>query len=127
MQSSRMNSAPARLSAASHSRSDRRSGELGVLPTRARCSVAVDKAEAAERGFRLAFAAAAEDQARRRADATRQQEADAERSDRDGRQVRAQLAGDVGGLADALAQRLGSVRQLLALGLDLAANVRDGT
>src|SRR6266545_5353974 len=105
MQSSRMNSRKLLLSAASHSLRLRRPGERAFRPTRAGCSVAVDKAEATDLRLRLAFAPAPEDQARRRTDAAGQQEADAERTDRRGRKVGAQLAADVGGLAEALAQR----------------------
>jgi len=65
MQSSFMNSEKLRLSEASHSETLSFSGEVGVRPTRASRSVAVDKAEAAEPGLRLAFASAPEDQARR--------------------------------------------------------------
>src|SRR4051812_31600840 len=115
MQSSRMNEAPVRLSTASHSPRPRCSGELGARPTVARCSVAVDKAEPAQSRFRLAFAPATEDQACGRSDSTREQEADAERSHCHSRQVRPQPAADVGGLADALPQRLGGPGELLAL------------
>src|SRR5919204_2101038 len=126
MQSSPMNPEKLRLNAASHSPRLSRSGDRGERPTRARrCSVAADKAEAAHLGLRLAFATAAEDQARGCADAACEQEADAERAGRGDRQVRAQLRADVRRLADAFAQLLGCTGELLSLGLDVAADVRD--
>src|SRR5512132_4211974 len=124
MQSSRKKALKLPFSAASHSPRLSRSGELGVRPTRARrCSVAVDKAETPGLGLRLAFASAPEDQPRGRADPTCQQKTDAERADRRRRQVRPQLRAHVRRLAEALAQRLGGVGELIALGLDLAAHV----
>src|SRR6185436_782609 len=115
MQSSARNSLKLRLIAASHSLQLSRSGERGGWPTGACCSVAVDKAETAERGLRLALASAAEDQPRCCADTTRDEEAKRQRSDRDGRKVRAQLAGDVRRVADALPQIVCRIGELLAL------------
>src|SRR5580765_5174517 len=127
MQSSFMNCAKLRFSAASHSPLLNRPGELGVRPTRPRpCSVAVDKTEPPDLGLRLAFASAPEDQPRGRADPTCQQEPHAERADRGRRQVRAQLRAHVRRLADAVPQGLGCTRELLALALDLAPDVGDG-
>jgi hypothetical protein len=123
MQSSCKNSEKERLSAARHSLRLSFCGELGARPTGAFRPVAVDKAEAADLGLRLLFASAAEDQPCGRADPTGEDEAEAERACRDGRKVGAKLAADVRRFADALAQRVGSLGELLALGLDLAANV----
>src|SRR3954452_8451295 len=104
MQSSAMNSAKLRLSAASQSAGLSFSGELGACPAVVSRSVAVDNAEAAELCLRLALAPAPEDQPRGGTDATGEQEAHPERADCDGRQVRAQLGADVRRLADLLAQ-----------------------
>src|SRR5438874_8159685 len=127
MQSSLMNSEKLRFNTAIHSPRLSRSGERGTRPAAARrCSVAVDKAEAAELGLRLAFAPAPEDQTRARTDPTRQEEADAERAHGDGRQVLAQLSADVRRLAEARAQAVRRVGQLLAFRLDLPPDVGDG-
>src|SRR5438445_9597418 len=126
MQSSCMNSETARLNAASHSPRLSCCGELGAWPAVASRSVAVDKAETAGLRLRLAFAYPSEDQPCGRADATGEDEAEAERPCRDGRKVGAELAADVRRLADALAQRLRGVGELLTLGLDLAANLLEG-
>src|SRR5215216_1421278 len=123
MQSSARNSLKLRFSAANHSLELSRSGERGGWPTCACCSVAVDKAEAAERGFRLAFAPAPEDQPRGCADAAGDEESEGERARRHRRQVRAQLAGDVGGLSNAFAKILCGLRQLLAFRFELAPDV----
>jgi hypothetical protein len=120
MQSSFMNSEKLRLNAARHPPSFRRVGEPGVRPT---CAVAVDKAEAAEPCLRLALPPATEDQARGRADPAGQHEAETQRASGDRRQVGAQLAADVGCLADALAEVVRRPGQLLALRLDVAANL----
>src|SRR5215208_1927003 len=82
MQSSCMNSEKLRFSAESHSARLSRSGEEGERPTFAR-SVAVDKAEAAHLGLRLAFAAAPEDQTRGCADAAGDEEPNRDRACRD--------------------------------------------
>src|SRR5437763_289305 len=126
MQSSLMNSEKLRLSAAIHSPRLSRSGERGTRPAVARrCSVAVDKAEAADLGLCLAFATAPEDQARRRTDPARQQESDPQRPGRSGREVPAQLPANVRRLAEARAEVLGGVGQVLALRLDVAPDVGD--
>src|ERR1700742_2525133 len=117
MQSSRMNALKLPFSARSHSARLSRSGEPGVRPTRAlRCSVAVDKTEPPGLGLRLAFASAPENQPRSRADPTCQQEPHAERADRCRHEIRAELRAHVRRLAEALAQRLGCVGELVALG-----------
>src|SRR3954462_4799650 len=125
MQSSRMKAAKLRLSAAIHSPRLSRSGDAGVRPTRARCSVAVDKTERPDLGFCLAFASAAKDQPRGRADPTCQQESHPERADRGDRQVGAQLRAHIGRLAQALAERLCCTGELFALVLDLATHFGD--
>src|SRR5947199_2165058 len=126
MQSSRMKAEKLPLSAPNHSEALSFSGESGGRPTRARCSVAVDKAEAAELGLRLAFAAAPEDQARRRADSSGQQKSDAERPCSDDRQVRLHLGADVRCFPDACAQAFGRAGELLPLRLDVLPNLLDG-
>src|SRR5215210_3368949 len=120
MQSSLMNSEKLRFRAASHSPTLRRVGEPGVRPT---CSVAVDNAEAAEACLRIAFPPAPEDQSRGGTDTAGQHEADPERAHRDCRQIGAQLAADVGRLADALPQLFRCACELLALGLDVVPNL----
>src|SRR5436309_3135087 len=119
MQSSFMNSEKLRLSEASHSEAVSFSGEVGARPARASRSVAVDKAEAAELGLRLAFATAPEDQTCSGTDPSGQQKPDAERARRDDRKVGTNLRADVGRFADALAQRLGRARELLSFGFDV--------
>src|SRR3954453_1232302 len=125
MQSSRMKAAKLRLSAAIHSPRLSRSGDLGVRPTRARCSVAVDKTERPDLGFCLAFASAPKDQPRGRADPACQQKSHPERADCGDRQVRAALSAPVRRLAQALPERLRRTRELFALGLDLATHFGD--
>ena len=121
-----MNAEPLRFSAEIHSPRLSRSGEPGTRPTVARrCSVAVDKAEAADLGLRLAFATAPEHQARRRTDPARQQESDPERPGRGRREVPAQLPANVRRLAEARAKVLRGVGELLALRLDVAPDVGD--
>src|SRR4051812_5714867 len=88
MQSSAMNSLKLRLSAASHSLPLSPSGERAGWPTCACCSVAVDKAEAAERGLRLAFTPAPEHQSGSRADTARDEEPERQCTHGHGRQVR---------------------------------------
>src|SRR5438105_6955417 len=126
MASSAVNSLKLRLSAEIQSERLSRSGPVGALPTSAVGSVAVDKAEAADPSLLLAFAAASEDQAHRRADAAGQEESRTQRTDRDRREVRAHLAGDVRRLAEAVPQRVGRGRELLALRLEVAAHVLGG-
>src|SRR5437762_2261402 len=126
MQSSRMNADKLLLKAPSHSEALSFCGESGGRPKRARCSVAVDKAEAAKLGLRLAFASAAEDQARRRADSSRQQESHAERPGGDDGQVRPHLGADVRRFVDARAQGFGRAGELLPFGFDVAPNLLDG-
>jgi hypothetical protein len=99
MQSSARNSLKLRLTAASHS---------------AQC------------GLRLAFAPAPEDQPSRCTDTAGDEKAERQCSDCRGRQVGAQLAGDVRRLADALAQIVCGIRELLALRLEFAADDLDG-
>src|SRR6478609_8701488 len=123
MASSAMNSLKLRLTAAIQSERLSRSGPPGAWPTSARSSVAVDKAEAADLGHLFALSTPSEDQPHRGADAAGEQEAGAERARRDRREVRAHLPGDVRGLIDALAERLGRGREVLALRLQVAANV----
>src|SRR5947199_6758219 len=126
MQSSFMNSEKLRLSALNHSEPFSFSGEAGACPTRASRSVAVDKAETADLGLRLAFASTPEDQARGRPDPSGQQKSDAERARRDDRKVGAKLGADVRCFADALAQRLRCAGQLLSLGFDVTPDLLDG-
>src|SRR3954471_10018778 len=82
-----------------------------------------DQREAADLGGLLALAAAPHEQARGGADAAGGEEAQAERAACDERELRAELSGDVGRLAELLAQRVDGVRELLALRLELAADV----
>ena len=126
MQSSFMNLANARLSAASHSDgfSSRASSARGRLresvqsrsTTRKRPSLAFVSPSRPRR--KISRAVAPTPPASRKPNA--------ERARGDDRKVRAQLAGDVRGLADLVAQRLGRSRELLALGFDLAADLVDG-
>src|SRR5437868_3534592 len=122
MQSSSMNCWAVRLRTATHSPTPSRRGLRGTWPVSARprlFSAAVDKAERPEPRLRLALAPAAEREAHRRADAAREDEAEDERPGRRDREVPAQLAADVGGLADPLAQLVHGARELVSLGLDL--------
>src|SRR5439155_5621046 len=106
--------------AASHSRETGRSpGQPGLLPL----LVAVHEGEAAEARLFVALAAAPHDQAHRRADTAGGDEAESERAGRDDRKVRAELAADVGRLAEIVSQRLDGLRELLAFLLDLAPDV----
>src|SRR3954463_6129114 len=112
-----------RLMTAIQSERLRRSGLPGACPTRERRSVAVDKAEAAESGLLLALSTPSEDQACRRTHTARQEEPGPQRAGGHDRQLRAHLARDVRRLAEALAERLGGRRELLALRLEVAADV----
>ena len=112
MASSARNDLKARLKASTHSRAESRQGLAG----RDRCRPRAPP--------NSAFAALAGEEAHRRADPAREEEAGAERAGGDDRQPRAQLAGDVRGLAEAVAQLLDRRRELAALGLDLAADGR---
>src|SRR6266508_634555 len=125
MQSSFMNSEKLRFSAASHSARLNRVGDRGARPARGPRSVAVDKAEAADPGFRVALTPAPEDQPRGRADPAGEQEAHTECTHRDRGQVGTQLALDVGRLTQTLAQGVRSVGELLTLRLDVAPDVVD--
>src|SRR5438270_222930 len=58
-----------------------------------------------------------------RADPAREDEAGAERSDRDDRQLPAELPGEVGRLTDLLAELVDGRGELLALGLDVAPDL----
>src|SRR5919197_3754979 len=117
MQSSSMKDEKLRFSAASHSEPLSWVGD----------SVAIDKAEPADPGLRLAFTPAPEDQPRGGADPARDHEADGEGAGGDRRKVGAELALDVRCLSDALAQRVCGVGELLAFRLDIAADVLEGT
>jgi hypothetical protein len=122
MQSSFMNSEKLRLIAATHSPRESRCGDEGVRPT---CSVAVDKAETAELGFRLAFPSAAEDQPRGGADATREEKSGTQRACGHGGQIRTQLRADVRCFADFLSEVLGGSGELFPLGFDIAPDLLD--
>src|SRR5687768_11249574 len=124
MQSSAMNCLPARLNAATHSPIESLSGPAGARPARA--SVAVDKGEPPQAGLRRTLATSAREQPHRCPDPAGDQEARAERARCDDRQLRPQLRPDVGRLADLRAQVIDRVGELLALGLDLAANLLEG-
>src|SRR3954470_4128433 len=115
-----MNCLKLRFSASTHSVRESFCGPAGAAPPA--CSV-VDNAEAAELHSRIALASAAEQQPCSRAHATREEEPDGECSTRHDREVRPHLSGNVGPFADALAERIGSVRELLALELEIAADV----
>src|SRR6266850_6300978 len=123
MQSSLTNEATLRLNAASHSVRLSLPGELGARAPVASRSAADDKAEAAELSFRLALPPAPEDESCGRADPSRQQEAHAERADRHRRKIGTQLGADVGRLADLVPEHVGRAGKLLALGLDVAADL----
>ena len=110
-----MNAEKLRLTAANHSPGPSFSGELGTCPGLGSRSVAVDNAEAAELGLRLALPPAPEHQPGGGADAARKEEANSERPDRNRREIGAQLGADVGCLADLLAKRLRCTGKLLNL------------
>jgi hypothetical protein len=124
MQSTFMNFEKARLKEAIHSDRLSFTGDSGAWPARA-SSVAVDNAKATELGLGLAFASAPEDQPRGRADSSRQQKSHSESAGRDDRQIGAELPRDVGRLADLLTEALGRAGKLLALDLDVVANLVD--
>src|SRR5436853_389423 len=126
MQSSATNWLKLRLRAAIQSARLSFAGVRGVRPARAGRSVALDKAEATGLRLRLALAAPPEQQSRRRADTSRKEEACAERSSCRDRQVRPQLGADVRRFAEPLAQRVRGGRELVALGLEIAADVLGG-
>jgi len=73
----------------------------------------------------LAFAPTPEDQSRGRADSSGQEKSHSESADRDDRQIGAELPRDVGRLADLLTQAVGRSGKLLALDLDVVANLVD--
>src|SRR5580765_5805805 len=125
MQSSFMNLEKARLKDAIHSDRLSFSGDSGAGPVRASRSVAVDNTKATELGLGLAFASAPEDQPRGRPDSSRQEKAHSESADRDDRQIGAELPRDVGRLADLITQAVGGSGKLLALDLDVVANLVD--
>src|SRR6266536_2531089 len=125
MQSSLMKAERLRFSAASHSALLSRSGERGARPSRARRSVAVDKAEATDLRLRLAFARAPEDQPGGRAHAACEQDAQAQGTRRCHRKIRPQLAADGGRLAKAVSKRVRGVVEVRSLRLDLAPNLGD--
>src|SRR5215208_1751397 len=126
MQSSAMNSLKLRLKTCAHSRVVSRSGPGGVCPTSGRASVAVDDGEAAKARPLGSLPPAAEEEAGRRADASGEEEAGSERAGRDDGQVRAKLCGDVRRLADLVAELLDRVCELLALLLDVPADLLGG-
>src|SRR5688500_2349256 len=119
MQSSAMNCFPVRLKASIHSATVRWCGPAGARPTCERSLVAVDKGEAAEARLLAALAPTAREQAHRCADPAGEEEAGAEGSGSEHRQ----LGAHVRGLADLAAQVLDGVGELLPLGLDLAAEL----
>src|SRR3954452_19917157 len=123
MQSSARNSLKARLNAAIHSPRDRRVGSGGTCPTSAVGLVAVEEREAADTGSLVTFAAAPREVAHRRADAAREDEPGRRRGPGDERQFCPQLAGDVGRLAERGAELLHGLRELLALGFEVAADL----
>src|SRR2546423_11732324 len=108
MQSSARNCLPARLKTASHSPAGNRSGPEGGRP-----SVAVDNGEPAEASLRPALAATPGEQAHRGADTSRNDEARSQRAGCEDRQLRAQVR----------PHRADGIGELLALRLDLAANL----
>src|SRR6266542_2612082 len=112
MQSSCRNREKLRLRTASHSVRLKRCRELGGRPTLAGRSVA---------------APTPEDHPRGRAQTAGEDEAETDRPCRDRREIGAELALDIRCLAETLAERVGRVGQLLAFGLDLAANVLEGS
>ena len=126
MQSSFMNLEKARLKEAIHSDRFSFAGDFGAWPARASGSVALDNAKATELGHGLAFASAPEDQPRGRADSSSQEKSHSESAERDDRQIGAELPRDVGCLANFLPETVGRAGQLVALDLDVAANLVDG-
>src|SRR5439155_2966075 len=122
MQSSARNCENVRLKTAIHSARESFVGSRGTRPVVAR-SVLVDEGEAAKASLFLALAAAPGDVAHRRADSAGEHEAGRHRAHRDHRQLRAQLPGDVGRLAELAAELLDRGRELLAFRLDLLADL----
>ena len=118
-----MNSENARLKTACHSLGRSCVGVDGAAPRgrrrRRRCSATVDKREPPEPRLALALAPAPQQQPGGRADAAGDDEPGSERGRRRGREVRAQLAGDVGRVAEAGAELLDRVRELLSLGVGI--------
>src|SRR5439155_9030177 len=123
MQSSAKSWEKVRLRIAIQSARPRFAGVRGGRPTRPERSVAVDKPKATDLRLRIALATAAEEQPRRRADASCEEEACTERTRSDDGQVRPQLRADVRRLAHAFAQRLRCACELLALELEIASDV----
>src|ERR687892_546209 len=95
MQSSARNSLKLRLRAATQSPTLRRVGDSGAL-----LGAAVDKAETAGLGLRLALPALAEDEPHCRADPAAEQEADRQRTAGGRGELGAELRRDVRRLAD---------------------------
>ena len=112
MQSSARNCRNVRLKTATHS--------AALTPPGARQRAR--QSRATERPRRRSLPAASKE-AHRRADAACDDEPDAESARRDDRQLRAQLGADVGRLGDSVAKRVDGAGQLLALGLDLQADL----
>src|SRR6266542_4172985 len=123
MQSSAMNCLAARLKTAIHSAALNRSGPVGARPVFAGDSVPVDNGEATETGSLAALRAPARQEPHGRADTAGQKEAGAQRPRRHHRQLRAQLGADVRRFTDLGAQDVDCRGELVALGLDLAANL----
>src|SRR5262249_44988296 len=91
----------------------------GAFPA-LRLLLSVDDDEAAEARELVTLAAPARQEPRGCADAAGEHEPCAERSDPDPPEVPAKLRTDIRRLADLLAQRVDGVRELRALGVDLA-------
>src|SRR5919201_5127373 len=126
MQSSAMNWPNARLRTSTHSRRLSRRGLAGTRPViveRVCGSDAVDNGEGPHARLRRALPAPAHEQPHRRPDPAGKHEPGSERAGRDERQLAAQLAGDVRHLADASAQLIDRTGQLLALRLDVTADL----
>src|SRR5688500_6718568 len=124
MQSSDRNCFAARLSAASQSRAFRRCGPDGTFPTSAwpAESAAVDKPEATCLCLRLSFAPTPREEAHRRAEPACEHEPRRRPAGGERRELRAELRGHVCCLAELVDRGC----ELLALSLDLAADVVGG-
>src|SRR5262249_8743399 len=122
-QSSAMKCFPAALKTSTQPRGPRCAG----LPVREWFLVVpVDKGERAELRLRCPFPAPASHQPHRRADPAGEHEAGSERADRHRGELRPQPRPDVRDLLEAAAEILDGVGELVALGLDVAANLLFG-
>src|SRR5215468_570694 len=120
MQSSEMKCFPAALTTSSQPRAPSRAG----LPVRGGLLVVpVDKGERAHLRLRRPFPTSAGQQPHRRPDSACEHESRSESADSDDGELRPQPPPDVRDLHEPTAQVLHSLRELVALGLDVAANL----